>query len=238
MRLNNPQRISREFQLEQVRRSHFPQLPSRLSSIYCFLGIEDAKKAASLWGGPFRDSNLVEVNLGNVIPSHKFDSNWISYYSHITGNQNYALSWMRQYWLGNPCPSHEPIWENLTEGRAIVLGTEVRKRAYEIIKLHFPESLGVLEISRIAAWLENDLGNISAYLLEEEGMIVMHYLMNWKDANDPTFFKKIDEFIKVGHPVNYNDLGPHLRQGSFGKLPDFRPLEFKRTKAEMPYILA
>lgn len=153
MRSNNPQRISREFQLEQVRRNHFPQFPSRLSSIYCFLKIEDAKKAASLWGGPFCDSNLIEVSLGNVIPSHRFDSNWISYYSHIVGSQNSTPSWMHQYWRGDPCPydCHDPIWETLIEGRAVVLGTEVRKRAYEIIKSCFPESLGVLEIARIAA---------------------------------------------------------------------------------------
>ncbi len=199
--------------------------------------MDDAARAACLWGGQFCEANLVEVNVGKAIPSHKFDSNWITYYSHIIGDRA-APSWMQQYWRGDPCPNHNPIWENLIEGRAIILGTDIRKRAYEIIKTRFPESLGVLEIARIAAWLDNDLGNVTAYLLEEEGMIAMHYLMNWKDANDPSFLKSIDEFKKSGHPINYNDLGPHLRQGSFGKLPDFRLLEFKRTKAEMPYILA
>ena len=69
----------------------------------------------------------------------------------------------------------------------IVLGTELRQRAYETIKREFPRRLALLEIARLAAWAESDLGNIRAWLHDEGDNVALHYLMDMRDANDPKF---------------------------------------------------
>jgi hypothetical protein len=51
MRTESPQRLAREFALEQYRRLFHPEKISRLQGMFCFLDLKSAEGALS-WGGP------------------------------------------------------------------------------------------------------------------------------------------------------------------------------------------
>ena len=115
-------------------------------------------------------------------------------------------------------------------------GTELRDRAYETIKQQFPRTITFLEIARLAAWVDFDLGNIRAWLRDEGNNVALHYLMDMREANDPAFLKKLEQLKVEGHPINWADLNQEMKHGSFGQTIDLRPYEFSRPKSELPFI--
>jgi hypothetical protein len=237
MRAADPARLSRELILEAIRSKRFPQRVSRLSGMYCFLDIDSARRAASVWGTGrrgthFRSENLAEIYLEGGTRRDRLDSNWITYADRGTGGflKLDDLQWIENYWSGEPYPEKSPIWETVFDGRMNILGTDLRTQAYERIKSEFPDSLGVLEIARQAAWIGSELGDACAWLTEDENSYQAHYLLNWKDAANPLFIAKLSELHRSGHPTYCEDLGPHLRNGNFGKVPDLRPYAFTRPK--------
>jgi hypothetical protein len=171
MRAGRQSRLSNELILENFRRVRHPNRVSRLSGMYCFLDIESAQRAAALWGSfrnHFRPEYLVELHIQTSFSRDRLDSNWITLSSRDENGFFIGdLNWIDRYWGGEPFPDRLPIWETLLEGRMVVLGTELRKRAYDVIKEKFPNSLGLLEIARLAAWVGSDLGNTAAWLAEE-----------------------------------------------------------------------
>jgi hypothetical protein len=226
--------LARELALEQVRRAEFPEKISRLRGLYCFLAIEDAERAANQWSGNhFKPEFLAELHLGEADAGRdKHDANWIAQ-PNLSGD-THAI---REYWAGEACPGHAaPIWETLVEGRAVVLGTTLRERAYEIVKANAGDTLTFLEIGRLAAWAGSDLGNICGCLVEEGDDVALHYLMDMRQAADPDLLAKMDGLIKSGHPVRWGDIQPNFANDSFGAVPDLRPFEFKRPKADLPYV--
>lgn len=233
---DNTEQLGREFALENVRRQHYEHLVSRLRGMFCFLDLESAERALT-WGGYFRPENLTELNLSEAGPRRdRFDAQWLG--KAVVNEQGHVadLEWAHQYWRGEPCDTGTPIWETLVDGRAIVLGTAIRERAYSIIKQAAPDSLMLLEIARLAAWIGSDLGNVFAILKEEGDDLVLDFRMDMKDANDPIFLAKLDQLIKGGHPVNSKDMQPHIAAESFGKTPDLRRFGFRRPRIEFPYI--
>jgi hypothetical protein len=236
LRSSDPARLSRELVLEGVRADRFNRRVSRLAGMYCFLDAESAKRAASLWGSArpnhFRFQNLVEISLEGGSQRDRLDSNWITY-APRDENGFYLLDdldWVDAYWSGEPFPRANPIWETIFDGRMYVLGTELRTLAYHKIKRQFPDSLGILEVARQAAWIGSNLGDICVWLADKGDSFAAHYLMNWKDADTAEFNAKIEELHRSGESVNWGDIAPHLRNGTFGKVPDFRPFEFSRPK--------
>lgn len=223
LRNSEPQRLRREFTLEIARQVHFPNLVSRLSGMYCFVDIDSARRAASSWRGHFELENLVELHLDGPRSSQKFDANWIR-------DDLSDPTWQNRYWQGDPCPDAEPIWEMVFDGRMIVLGTTVREKAYQVVKREFPNSLGILEIARQAAWVDSDLGDICHWAHEEGDALYVEYLLNMRDADDPNFLDRLGALHKNGHEINWTDLGPHLEAGSFGNVPDLRHLNFSILK--------
>jgi hypothetical protein len=99
-------------------------------------------------------SNLAEIEIVGEPTVSRYDSEW------ITNNmRSTEPSWMASYLSGSPM-GERPLWELLVDGRGFVLGTRVRERAYDTVKRKWPQSLGLLELSRVAVELNSDLGLI------------------------------------------------------------------------------
>src|SRR5262249_11452447 len=192
MRTESPQRLAREFALEQYRRLFHPEKISRLQGMFCFLDLKSAEGALS-WGGPgnhFRPEYLAELSLTHAGQRRdRFDANWVV---------NEPGDWISRYWAGEGYPAKEPIWETLIDGRMVVLGTDLVTRAYDVIKRRFPDSLTFLEIARIAARVGSDLGNIFAHLREDSDDLVLSYGMDMREAGDPEFLSKLERYKNEG----------------------------------------
>jgi hypothetical protein len=229
--------LRREFALERIRAAEFPRRISRLRGMFCFPDIRSAEMACAWSSDPnshFRAEFLAELNLNEAGSRRdRLDSNWITY---ATPQSVDDPNWARSYWRGEPFPRMEPVWEILVDGRITILGTELREHAYKAIRRWFPESLLLLEIGRQAGWIGSNLGNTCAYLSRENDDYVLKYLMDMYDAENPRFLKRLTSLRREGHPINWEDMRPHIERGSFGKTPDLRPLGFRRPVAEMPYL--
>lgn len=226
-------RLNFETKIEAVRVAQFPDRISRLRGMFCVLDQEDAMKALS-WGHAgkthFELQYLAELNLSEAGSRRdRLDANWITYATMSDDGSPEDPIWIAKYWLGEPYPGQTPTWETLVEGRMTVLGTDIRKAAYENVKSEFPESLMFLEIARQAAWVGSDLGSVCAFLQAEGDEVVLKYLMNMLDADNPEFIEKLKALRESGHPINHADLKPHIELGSFGRTPNLMPYGFRRS---------
>jgi hypothetical protein len=241
LQADDPARISRELLLEAVRAQHYPAHVSRLRGMFCFLDRQSAEQACTWNTGPgshFCAEFLAELHLGGEAGARRdrLDSNWITYAPTDANGYLTSYDWIQQYWAGKPYAGQAPLWETLVDGRMIVLGTALRERAYQVMKRRFPESLTFLEVARLAGWVGSDLGNVSAYLKEEGDDLVLGYLMDMREANDPAFIAKIQQLKDEGHPINWMDIAPRISQGTFGSTMDMRQFGFRRPKIAMPYV--
>ena len=203
--------------LENVRRSSFPSKVGRLSGLYLFEDEASARDAGRRWDGKnFREEHLAEVEVVGEPTVSRYDSEWITSKMRSTDP-----SWMVSYLSGSPM-GERPLWELLVEGRGLVLGTSVRERAYDTVKRKWPQSLALLELSRVAVELNSDLGLILPFLTVEADRIRLALYMNFADATDPDF---LDRLSKYDGPKNTLDLNassdlvrPDLRE-YFVELP-------------------
>lgn len=225
-------RVSFETAIEAVRATKFPHRISRLRAMFCVPDRESAVRAYSWDDGRrthFQPEYLAELSLSQAGPRRdRLDANWITY---APTDRNGFLtddSWIPRYWAGDAFPDKSPIWEVLVDGRLIVLGTDIRKRAYEAIKSEFPHSLMLLEIARQAAWAGSDLGSICAFVHKEGEDLVLDYAMNMEDADNPEFLSKLKSLKESGHPINWADMVRHIANDSFGRTPDLRTYGFRR----------
>lgn len=224
------ERLQRELALEKVRVNEFPDRVSRLRGMFCLPDAESAERALA-WDhdgrSPFQRKFLAEVSLADAVGRRdQLDANWITYF----GDQP-DTDWMRAYWSGSRCPDYDPIWETLIDGKIIVLGTELRQKAYDEITSEFPESLMFLELGRQAARVGSDLCSITSFLEVEDGDHVIDYLMNMEDAESPEFLQRLRGLVDSGHPINPADMQPHIANESFGRVPDLRPYRIRLPQA-------
>lgn len=223
----NP-RLFNELAIEMVRASRYPTKLSRMAGMFYFPERDSADRATA-WGAHFCPEFLAEVHIFGVGKGQVFDSNWITYAP--VDSKGYIIQddfgWIDEYWKGTPFPKEKPVWEGLTEGRLVILGTQIREKSYGLVKEKFPESLGLLEMGRIAAVLGSDLGNISAFLIKEESRIRLEYYMDWRDANNPDYIQKHQEYIKSGGIVNRKDLQNNHHKG-YDRVPDLTLYSFTR----------
>lgn len=167
----NPRYVN-EMIIEEGRKQYGPpDTSARLWGMFCLTNLNEAKRVASDhgWGGHFRAENLVSATIDGVGKSRTFDSNWITY-APVKPNgvlDRTKLDWLQEYWSGRPCPGHDPIRETVIDGKIFILGTRVRKKAYDLAAETFPTSKALLEFGRIAAWNGYDLGAISPFLFDE-----------------------------------------------------------------------
>jgi heme oxygenase len=90
----------------------------------------------------------------------------------------------------------------LVEGRLYVLGTELRKRAYDLVQRHMPYSTALLELGRLAAWVGSNLGAAYAFLYSENDQgLELRYIMDMADAEDPDFLDRLGKLGESGHPM-------------------------------------
>jgi len=149
----------------------------------------------------------------------KVDSDWITYAkTDQRGNLDTSdLSWIEHYWAGEP-RGIAPVWESIVEGRAVVFGTELRERAYDVLAGAFPSALDMLEVARLAAEVGSDLGQTAAWITQPEpGRFRLDYYLDMRDAHDPDLHERLRAY---DGPRNWRDLAPGKE--TFG-LPDFRP---------------
>lgn len=229
--LRDPVHLARELSLERVRAQHFPERISRLVGMFCFLDRSCAERATA-WGGHFRAENLAELSLNEAVGRDRLDANWITNANRTADGPN--GEWMSRYWQGEPYPGATPVWETLVEGRVVVLGTELRERAYQVVRDHWPGSLMWLEISRLGAWIGSDIGSIGVFMAEGPTDYQFKFLLDVRDADDSGFLERLRQLMGSGHPVNWADIGPHYEQGSFGQTPDMRPYEFRYPRTDEP----
>ena len=226
LKSGNRNRLLVEQKLEFIREKFFPSCVSRLRGMFCFMDPDSATLALS-WGADhsnhFSVSNRATLDLSEAGSRRdRFDANWITW---AHGNPEKVLKddfWIKNYWSGKPYPGKHPIWETIVEGRLTVVGTALRKKAYGRIKDEFPDSLAFLEIARLAARTESDLGSICGFLKKSD-KLRLDYLMNMQDAKDTIFLKRLKELLQSDHPINTQDLVPHFARDSFGCVPDLKP---------------
>jgi hypothetical protein len=146
--------LNREQALEDRRQRYFPQRVSRLKGMFCFTDLASAEWALQ-WGSAvkhFRPDFLSELSLAEASPERdRLDSNWITYAKRDEQGFPTDHEWIHRYWSGDPFPGKEPVWETLVRGRLLLLGTELRQRAYALLEKHMPQSLSLAEIGRLGA---------------------------------------------------------------------------------------
>ena len=203
-----------ELVLDALREAREPTAISRLRGFYLFDDEASAQRASQQWGGSFHPDALAQVGILEGSRWSRHDAEWISTW--IAGEDR---SWMVPYLRGEPS-GDDPIWELLVEGRAVVFGTQLREAAYEVVKRVWPESLALLELSRVAVELGSDLGVITPMVLGQPNEYRVDFTMNFVDATNPEF---LERFSRYDGPKNTNDLGPE----SDLVLPDLRACSFE-----------
>ena len=130
----------------------------------------------------------------------KVDTQWIDYF---LINDDYRLnradlSWAHSYWSGKKWDDN-PHWELLVEGRGTIWGTVLRMRALEKIEAGWPQLLGQLEISRLAADLGSDLYNIAPFIFRSDqspDSVRVQFCADGRDENDAAFWTKLGNHIR------------------------------------------
>ncbi|HVY78188.1 MAG TPA: hypothetical protein VG898_06755 [Solirubrobacterales bacterium] len=191
-------RYRAELALDAIRQRCHPTAISRLAGFYVFPDEETALRAGQAWDGRFRPEHLVELALRPGARTSRHDSEWIA--QRLEGQDD--LGWAGDYFAGNALGG-DPIWEILVDGRAVVLGTDLRRAAYDVVKKAWPQSLALLELARIGVELDSDLGLISPLLLQEGDRLRVDYAMNFRDATDDVFLNRL---AALEGPRNTNDL--------------------------------
>lgn len=201
----NASRLKNELQIELVRQLKHPYIPSRLGAMYFFDTEAQALRAvAEGWGDYFQPENLVEIELYETAPLARFDSNWITHAPLDVNGHLSSTEWVSNYWAGEPYPRAEPLWEILANGRAVICGTTLRQRAYELLKCRWPRSVALLEVARIAAQLGSDLGQLKAFLVPDEyGRLTLQFFIDMRDSDDESFLNRITCY---DGPRNHADL--------------------------------
>jgi hypothetical protein len=212
-RLKDKQRWEKELTLERVREADYADVVSRLTGFYVFPDLASARAAALAWQiNYFRPGLMIEVGIKPDSRVSRYDSEWITRNFDSSGDAD----WMHAYLRGEPTDS--PVWELVIDGRALIYGTELRKTAYEKVKETWPRSMCLLELARLGAYLDSDLGLITAMLFSGETGLRVRYIMNFADADNPGFLERIASF---DGPKNTADLYPFELI-----VPDLREREF------------
>lgn len=194
--LRGSDNYEREAALESFRQTSMPDAISRWRCFYAFAEPGSARKAASSWGYHFREDRLAEISVTADSSVSRRDATWVT--RHSGGPE---VPWASSYFQG--VPTDDPVWELNIAGRAWVLGTGLRQIAYETIRRKWPESLALLELSRVAAELGSDLGLITATVVDAPSHPRVVHVMSFADARDPAF---LAQFAAYDGPKNTLDL--------------------------------
>ncbi len=218
--------IRREGILEGFRLKEFEDRPSRLSCVYAYPTLETATRG-DYGRGKFRKENLVAIAPDSTqFKTSAHDSNWITDFDSLP----YEVG--KKYWTGEQ--TKEPLLEFLLTGRFWIFGTTVRTRAYETIKQTWPNSLAILELSRLATYFDSDLGAVAPWLKrEKDERIVVSQVIKYDDAEGVEILRRAIEQRKRNPSfwINWTDLEPLRHPAPDPEwdtrfcVPDARPYE-------------
>ena len=212
----NNVRFCNELLIEKYRQKHFPSCQSRLTGMYFFEERNTAKHAYE-WGGHFSPKYLAELELYPTSAIFRHDANWITHAPIDKRGRIKSEEWIPKYWSGQEYPGKIPVWELIVQGRAVICGTELRERAYQNILKKFPGAVSILEVSRIAAHVGSDLGQVSAWIIRKsERLMDLSFYLDMRDADNPEFLERVQLY---NGPRNHKDLAVG---GEKFQVPDFR----------------
>lgn len=161
-----------ELIMDAVRLNNHPTKISRLTGMYFF---EDRESAMRIIGDPrwrsrhFTEEFLTEVELHPTGQITRVDHNWIFEKQVLASPiDEDDMTWIDDYWEGNPVPNKLPHWELIVEGSAIILDESVKSRAFKIIKNRQPRTLVRLEKSKAKRQRGSQYGHIVAWVTPTE----------------------------------------------------------------------
>lgn len=189
----NAARLQNELLIERVRQARHSNHPSRLSAMYFFENKECAESAQD-WGPHFIGEHLTAVDLHATNLLSRHDANWITFAPLDTQDRITSTDWIDSYWYGVPYPDKAPVWEILSHGRATILDTRVKKRAYKTVSKRDPMSVALLEVARICAATGSDLGQINTFLVASNSAATVEWHVDMRDAENPEVLEKIKNF--------------------------------------------
>jgi hypothetical protein len=189
----NTTRLQNELQIEAARQARHSHHPSRLSAMY-FFESKECSEAAQEWGGHFISKHLAAVDLHATNFLSRHDANWITYAPLDTQDRISSTEWIDLYWSGAPYPNKAPVWELLSNGRATILDTRVKKRAYKTVAQRDPMSVSLLEVARICAKTGSDLGQIKTFLVVNNSAVTVEWHVDMRDVENPIALENIKNF--------------------------------------------
>jgi hypothetical protein len=168
MSVGNNARIFNEAIIELYRAKHFPQLPSRMRSMYFFGSRAEAEARLDdkEWPPYFTAENLLELELFCEEVPTIVDANWITYarIDEATGRIPIDdLSWISKYWGGEEY-NNNPVWEVLANGVARVSDEAVRRNCNTYLEEMFSQSHIPILMSRLAAEVGTRGGLVHPFL--------------------------------------------------------------------------
>lgn len=210
----NSSRLKSELELEELRRTYYPNSISRLRGFFVFDEIDSIAKfwEAESWGEHFQDQYLSDVGV-SAIRSSRLDSNWIKYIWNKDGKL--LPDWecnAHSYWQGVACRGQEPIWERIVEGSLTIWSNDIRQEALKNIQYKWPNSLSLLNYACRCAVFGCLDGQVFAYMGREQNQAIIQFILRMKNAKDPIFLDKMNDFINK-HPkydcnlYNEGDIG-------------------------------
>jgi len=211
-----------ELIIDDIRANNYPSKISRLTGMYFFEDKDSALKAAKdvRWGDRYYNANyLVEVELSPKGDVTKVDHDWI-FEKKVPVNpiDKSQTDWIHKYWKGEAFNSSDPLWELIMEGTVKILDEKFKDRAFKVVEKKQPDTLAILELSRIGRDLEYQLGHIVSWVKPipnstEKAQVVYIIKMEEKET------KKLLEQVKSYEKPKKMDL---ISDKSRYKIPELR----------------
>lgn len=217
----------REYRLEIARRITNPTAVSRLTGLFVFPTRADADRAVAEWDG-FEDYFLNEVEIQPGSRVSAYDADWIT-----SAGWSLDADASREYVSGSPRTT-SPHTELLVSGRVNVLGTELRRKARDVVEAAWPEAVSMLEIARLGAELASSIGYIAAYPTLVDDHVHIQYMIDMRDADNPSFTDSLGVHIASLPPehVNRADLAAG---GDKFRVPDLASRTIRIPVADWPW---
>jgi len=214
-------KLNSELQLEIVRKRVRPEAVSRLKGIFVFRDLESLER---LWNAPGWDQHFTNEYLADVgftaVNLIKVDSNWITRYFNVGPLPDDWEHYAKRYWLGEPCPGDDPIWEYIVDGRLIVWSMHSKNAAIDELKAKWPNSLSLLSYSMNSCIFGSLDGQCVPLLTFDGENICLDYYLHLADLHNKDYIKNLQKFIITNpHLVcNYWDgkdiISPYMKNYS------------------------
>lgn len=187
----------REHRLEIARRKENPEAVSRLTGLFVFPTRDYADRAVVEWDG-FEDYFLSEVE---ILPGSRvstYDADWITV-AGASMPDGAASTYSRGL-----TRTSSPHLEYLVSGRVVVLGTELRTKARDVVEAYWPEAVALLEIARLGAELGSSIGYIAAHPFVVGPEVQIRHILDMRDAENNDFLRALTTHVASLPPEHIN----------------------------------